>query len=185
MTCNGLIYVRTPYIGCLIKDLLIMKKIIFTLFSLSLFLSSCSNDEDVYYNDMYLSIEVVDDQGNDLLGSSSSLIHQGETKVRIGNSYYYLDSQENNSFTFRHIQNDTRNYIKIGCWYYDREDLYLTIYWGGDVKNDVLVFSYDSPNNGLISSDHDSRYPYRITVNGKNLDFDSESGRFIYVKDIK
>ena len=162
-----------------------MKKIIFTLLSLSLLLSSCSNDDDnVFYNDMYISLEIVDNQGNDLLSSSSELIHHGETKIRIGNIFYYLDSQESEPFTFRHILNDTRNYLKIGCWYYDREDIYLTIHWGGDVKNDVIVFSYDSPNNGLTSSSHDFRYPYKITINGKNLQFDNDSGHFIYVKDI-
>ena len=161
-----------------------MKKIIFTLFSLSLFLSSCSDDDNVFFNDMYISLEIVDNLGNDLLSSSSDLIQQGETKIRIGNEFYYLDSQENNSFTFRRILNDTRNYLKIGCWYYDREDLYLTIHWGSDVKNDVIVFSYDSPNNGLTSSSHDSRYPYKMTINGKDLQFDNESGHFIYVKDI-
>lgn len=165
------------------QDLLIMKKIIFILFSFSLLLSSCSND-DVFYNDMYLAIEVVDNQGNDLLAGSSSLIHQGETRIRIGNKYYYLDSTESNSFTFRHIRNETTNYLKIGCWYYDREDIYLTIHWGGDIERDVIVFSYDSPSNGLTSDSHDFRYPYNITINGKNLDFDNETGHFIYVKDI-
>lgn len=161
-----------------------MKKIIFTLFSLSIFLSSCSNDDDVFYNDMYLAIEVLDNQGNDLLGASSTIIHQGETRIRIGNEYYYLDSTESNSFTFRHIRNETTNYLKIGCWYYDREDIYLTIDWGGGVECDVIVFSYDSPSNGLTSSSHDFRYPYNIRINGKKLDLDTESGHFIYVKDI-
>ena len=175
-----------PYNGYSIKDnaCLMMKKIIFTLFSLSLFLSSCSNDDDVFYSDMYLAIEVVDNQGNDLLGGSSPLIHQGETKIKIGSQFYYLDSQANEPFTFRHIRNETKSYLKIGCWYYDREDIYLTIHWGGDVERDVIVFSYDSPSNGLTSSSHDFRYPYNITINGKNLELDTESGHYIYVKDI-
>lgn len=163
-----------------------MKKIIYILFASCLFLASCNKDnDDVYYSDMYLAIEVVDDQGNDLLGESSKLIHQGETKAKIGNDYYYLNSQENNAFTFRHILNETdNNYLKIGCWYYDRENLYIIIDWGGDIKRDVIVFSYDSHLDGLQSSSHDFKYPYSITINGKDLELDKESGRYIYVKDI-
>lgn len=163
-----------------------MRKIISILFATCLFLVSCNNEEEVYYSDMYLAIEVVDSLGNNLLGESSNLIHQGETKVKIGNSYYYLDSQNNgnNSFTFRHIQNETNNYLKIGCWYYDRKDMYVIIDWGGDIKKDVIVFSYDSPLDGLQSSSHDFKYPYSITINGKDLELDKESGRYIYVKDI-
>lgn len=162
-----------------------MKKIIYILFASCLFLASCNkNNDDVYYSDMYLAIEVVDDQGNDLLGESSKLIHQGETKAKIGNDYYYLNSQENNAFTFRHILNETdNNYLKIGCWYYDRENLYIIIDWGGDIKRDVIVFSYDSPLDGNSPS-HDFRYPYSITINGKDLELNEDSGHFIYVKDI-
>ena len=163
-----------------------MKKIIYILFAASLFLASCNkdNDDNVYYYDMYLAIEVVDDQGNDLLGASSKLIHPGETKVKIGETDYYLDSQENNTFTFRHILNDTNNYLKIGCWYYDRKDMYVIIDWGGDTKRDVIIFSYDSHLNGSSPS-HDFRYPYSITINGKNLELNEDSGHYIYVKDIK
>lgn len=164
-----------------------MKKIISILFATCLFLASCNNEEEVYYYDMYLAIEVVDAQGNDLLGESSNLIHQGETKVKIGNSYYYLDSQNNgnNSFTFRHIQNETNNYLKIGCWYYDRKDLYLVIDWKEDIKKDVIVFSYDSHLNGMESSSHDFRYPYSIKINGKDLELNEDTGHYIYVKDIE
>ena len=160
-----------------------MKKIISILFAASLFLASCSNDNELYYYDMYLAIEVVDAEGNDLIGDSSPLIHQGETKVRIGEKDYYLNSQENGPFTFRHILSETNNYLKIGCWYYDRKDLYAIIYWGGDTKRDVIVFSYDSPLDGLDSPEHDFRYPYSITINGKELELNKESGHFIYVKD--
>ena len=162
-----------------------MRKIIYILFATFLFLTSCNNDNDLYYYDMYLAIEVVDAEGNDLLGESSNLIHQGETKAKIGNTYYYLNSQDNgnNSFTFRNIKDEANNYIKIGCWYYDRKDLYVTIDWGGDIKKDVIVFSYDSPLNGLESSSHDFRYPYSIKINGKDLELNEESGHFIYVKD--
>ena len=160
-----------------------MKKIISILLVSYLFLAaSCSKDDGTYY-DMYLAIEVVDNQGNDLLGSTSSLIHQGETKIKIGNKDYYLNSQENNDFTFRLIKNGTTNYLKIGCWYYDREDMYLTINWGGTIEKDVIVFSYDSPLNGLDSPTHDFRYPYSLTINGQSLTFNEETERFTYVKD--
>ena len=162
-----------------------MKKILSILFATSLFLASCSNDNELYYYDMYLAIEVVDAQGNDLLGESSPLIHQGETKVRIGGKDYYLNSQEKEYFTFRHIQqNEGNNYWKIGCWYYDRKDLSAVIHWGGNTERDVIVFSYDSPLDGLDSPDHDFRYPYSITINGRELELNKESGHFIYVKDI-
>ena len=161
-----------------------MKKIIFILFVTSILGASCSNDNEVYYDDMFLAIEVVDSQGNDLLGNSSPLIHAGETKVKIGKKYYYLNSQENNIYTFRHILSVPNNYLKIGCWEYDLKDLYVIIEWGGDIKRDVIVFSYDSHLNGLDSPSHDFRYPYSITINGKELELNEENGHFIYVKDI-
>ena len=162
-----------------------MKKIISILFACCLFLASCNKDNnDVYYYDMYLAIEVVDNQGNDLLGESSSLIHQGETKVKIGEKDYYLDSQENNTFTFRHILNESNNYLKIGCWYYDCKDTYVIIDWGSEIKKDVIKFSYDCPLNGE-SPNHNFRYPYSITINGKNLELNEDSGHFIYVKDLE
>ena len=74
--------------------------------------------------------------------------------------------------------------IKIGCWYYDRKDLKVTINWGGNIEKDVIVFSYDSPLDGLDSPSHDFRYPYSITINGKDLTFNEETGRFTYVKDV-
>lgn len=159
-----------------------MKKIIFALFSFCVLLSSCSEEGETFYYDMYLAIEVVDNQGNDLLGSSSPLIHPGETKIKIGENYYYLNSQENDPFTFRHIQSGDKSYLKIGCWYYDRKDIDLSIDWGGGIKKDVIVFSYDSPLNGSDPS-HDFRYPYSITINGKEPQLDNESGHFIYVKE--
>lgn len=161
-----------------------MKKIIYILFASCLFLASCNKDnDDVYYNDMYLAIEVVDDQGNDLLGESSKLIHQGETKAKIGKDYYLDTHQEGDRFTFRHIQNETHNYIKIGCWWGDCNDYKITIDWGTDIEKDLIVFSYDSPYNGNSPS-HDFRYPYSITINGKDLELNEDSGHFIYVKDI-
>ena len=161
-----------------------MKKILSILFATSLFLASCSNDNELYYYDMYLAIEVVDALGNDLLGESSPLIHQGETKVRIGEKDYYLNSQEKKYYTFRHIrQNEANDYLKIGCWYYDCNKLYAVIHWGGDTKRDVIVFSYDSPLDGLDSPSHDFRYPYSITINGKELELNKENGHFVYVKD--
>ena len=160
-----------------------MKKIISILLVSYLFLAaSCSKDDNTYY-DMYLAIEVVDDQGNDLLGSSSSLIHQGETRITIGKEDYYLNSQENNTFTFRHIQNGITNYLKIGCWYADRTDAKIVIDWGGNIEKDVIVFSYDSPLDGLDSPTHDFRYPYSLTINGQSLTFNEETERFTYVKD--
>lgn len=147
-------------------------------------LASCSNDNELYYYDMYLAIEVVDAEGNDLLGDSSSLIHQGETKVRIGDKDYYLNSQENNNFTFRLIRNEGNNYLKIGCWYSDLSNYKITIDWGSGIERDLIVFSYDTPLNGWKSPDHDFRYPYSITINGKELELNEESGHFIYVKDI-
>ena len=161
-----------------------MKKIIYILFAASLFLASCNKDNDnVYYYDMYLSIEVVDDQGNDLLGESSKLIHPGETKANIG-KYYYLDTQqEDDRFTFRHIQHETNSYIKIGCWWGDCTDSNIIIDWGYNIEKDRIVFSYDSPHNGSSPS-HDFRYPYSITINGKDLELNEDSGHYIYVKDI-
>ena len=161
-----------------------MKKIIYILFASCLFLASCNKDnDDVYYNDMYLAIEVVDNQGNDLLGESSSLIHQGETKVKIGESYYYLDCQENNAYTFRRILEEENSYLKIGCWCRDLNNYKIVIDWGGDIKKDLIVFCYDSHLNGG-SPDHDFRYPYSITINGKDLVLNEDNGHFIYVKDI-
>ncbi|MBQ2126456.1 MAG: hypothetical protein II198_02245, partial [Bacteroidaceae bacterium] len=84
-----------------------MKNIIPILLASCLFLASCNNDDNTYYDDMYLAFEIVDNKGNDLLGSSSSLIHQGETKVSIGANICYLDSLENDKFTFRHIIDET------------------------------------------------------------------------------
>ena len=161
-----------------------MKKLISILLVSYLFLAAgCSKGDGTYY-DMYLAIEVVDNQGNDLLSSSSGLINPSETRIKIGEKDYYLNSQENNTFTFRLIESGTNNYLKIGCWYYDRNDLYLTINWGGNIPKDVIVFSYDSPIDGLDSPSHDFRYPYSITINGKTLMFNEETERFTYVKDI-
>ncbi|MBQ2126632.1 MAG: hypothetical protein II198_03140, partial [Bacteroidaceae bacterium] len=75
-------------------------------------------------------------------------------------------------------------HIKIGCWFYDRKDLYLIIDWGGDIERDVIIFSYDSPLDGLDSPSHDFRYPYSITINGKVPELNYETGHYIYVKDI-
>ena len=161
-----------------------MKKIISILLISYLFLAAgCSKDDGTYY-DMYLALEVVDNQGHDLLGNSSPLIHQNETKMIIGGKDYYLDSQENNAFTFRHIQNETDSYLKIGCWYADRTDAKIVIDWGSNIEKDVIVFSYDSPLDGLDSPTHDFRYPYSITINGKDLTFNEETERFTYVKDV-
>lgn len=161
-----------------------MKKIICILFASCLFLASCNKDNDeVYYNDMYLAIEVVDSQGNDLLGESSKLIHHGETKVKIGKDYYLDTHQEDDRFTFRHIQDETHNYIKIGCWWGDCNDYKITIDWGANIEKDLIVFSYDSPHNGNSPS-HDFRYPYSITINDKDLELNEDNGHFIYVKDI-
>ena len=160
-----------------------MRKIIYILFACCLFMASCGKDKDVYYYDMYLAIEVVDDQGNDLLGESSSLIHQGETCVKIGKINYFIDSQENNTFTFRHILNETNSYLKIGSWSRDLNNYKIIIDWGGNIEKDVIVFSYDSHLDGG-SPDHDFRYPYSITINGKDLELNEDSGHFIYVKDI-
>lgn len=162
-----------------------MKKIISILLVSYLFLAaSCSKDDGTYY-DMYLAIEVVDNQGNDLLGSSSEIIHPEETRITIGEKDYYLNSsQEKDYYTFRHIKNATNSFLKIGCWYYDRKDLKVTINWGGNIEKDVIVFSYDSPLDGLDSPSHDFRYPYSITINGKDLTFNEETGRFTYVKDV-
>lgn len=161
-----------------------MKKILSILFATSLFLASCSNDNELYYYDMYLAIEVVDAQGNDLLGESSPLIHQGETRVRIGSKDCYLESNVHNRYTFRHIHHETNSFIKIGYWYSDRTDCKITIYWGGNIEKDVIVFSYDSHKDGIDSPEHDFRYPYSITINGRELELNKESGHFIYVKDI-
>ena len=97
-----------------------MKKFISILLVSYLFLAaSCSKDDGTYY-DMYLAIEVVDNQGNDLLSSSSGLIHPNETKMTIGEKDYYLNSsQEKDYYTFRHIKNATNSFLKIGCWYYE------------------------------------------------------------------
>ena len=162
-----------------------MKKIISILLVSYLFLAtSCSKDDGTYY-DMYLAIEVVDNQGNDLLGSSSGLIHPDETKMTIGEKDYYLNSQTaDNRLTFRLINNETNSYLKIGCWFGDKTDFKITINWGGNIEKDLIVFSYDSPLDGLDSPSHDFRYPYSITINGKNLTFNEETERFTYVKDI-
>ena len=161
-----------------------MKKLISILFATTLCLASCSKDSEVYYYDMYLAIEVVDSQGNDLLGSSSPLVHQGESKAIIGSSECYLDSQDHSVYTFRRILNDTNSYLKIGSWSTDRKDFKITIDWSGDIAKDVIMFSYDSHIDGLESQSHDFRYPYSITINGENLDFNADRGHFIYVKDM-
>ena len=163
---------------------MIMKKIISILFAASILLASCDNDNEAYYYDMYLAIEVVDNQGNNLLGNSSVLINQGETKIRIAGEYCYLNSQIFDRYTFRNIQDATNSYIKIGCWYSDRTDTKITIDWSNGIEKDVIIFSYDSPLNGLESPSHDFRYPYSITINGKELELNEENGHFIYVKDI-
>ena len=161
-----------------------MKKLTSILLGSILLLASCSNDNETYFNDLYLAIEVVDDQGNDLLGSSSTLIQEGETKIKIGGLDYFLNAQDNNRYTFRHIENDTHSYIKIGYWDSDQTDTKVTINWGGDIEKDIIIFSYDSPLNGIESSDHDPNHPYSITINGKEVEFNEERGHFIYVKDI-
>lgn len=161
-----------------------MKKILPILFASCLFLASCSNDDDIYYYDMYLAIEVVDNQGNNLLGSASSLIHQGETKVSFGNRDCYLDTQEDDRFTFRHIIDETNSHVKIGCWWGDCKNSRITIHWGDDIEKDVILFSYDNHLNGFDSPSHDFRYPYSITINGKELELDNETGHYIYVKNI-
>ena len=161
-----------------------MKKILPILFASCLFLASCSNDDDIYYLDMYLAIEVVDEQGNNLLGSSSNLIHQGETKAVYGTRELYLDSQEDGRFTFRHIVDKTNSHIKIGCWWGDIKNSKIIIDWGGGIEKDVILFSYDNHENGFDSPSHDFRYPYSITINGKELELDNETGHYIYVKDI-
>ncbi len=160
-----------------------MRNIISILFACCLFMASCNKDKEVYYNDMYLAIEVVDDQGNDLLGESSKLIHQGETKAKIGKDYYLDTHQEDDKYTFRHIQHETNNYIKIGCWWGDCNNYQITIDWGANIEKDVIVFSYDSPTNGN-SPNHDFRYPYSITINGKDLELNEDTGHYIYVKNI-
>ena len=161
-----------------------MRKIISLLFASCLFLASCSNDDDIYYLDMYLAIEVVDEQGNNLLGSSSNLIHQGETKAVYGTRELYLDSQEDGRYTFRHIVDKTNSHIKIGCWWGDIKNSKIIIDWGGGIEKDVILFSYDNHLNGFDSPSHDFRYPYNITINGKKLELDNETGHYIYVKDI-
>lgn len=159
-----------------------MKKIIPILLVSYLFLAaSCSKNLDTYY-DMYMAIEVVDNQGNDLLGSSSSLIHPGETKMTIGKRNIYLDSPTNDHHTFRHIKNQTNSYVKIGCWFADRTNAKIVINWGGNIEQDVIVFSYDSPLNGSDSPSHDYRYPYSLTINGQELTFNEETERFTYIK---
>ena len=161
-----------------------MKKIISTILISILFLASCSEYDDTYYYDMFLAIEVVDSQGNDLLGDSSTLIKKDETKIVIGGKDYYLNSPESNAYTFRHIKDKSLSYLKIGHWCGDRSDFKITLDWGGHAKKDLIIFSYDSHLNGFESSSHDFRYPYNITINGKELTFNNETGRFIYVKDI-
>ena len=161
-----------------------MRKIISLLFASCLFLASCSND-DLYYYDMYLAIEVVDNQGNNLLGSASSLIHQGETKAVYGTRKLYLDSQEDGRYTFRHIVDKTNSHIKIGCWWGDIKNSKIIIDWGGGIEKDIILFSYDNHLNGFDSPSHDFRYPYSITINGKELELDNETGHYIYVKDIQ
>lgn len=161
-----------------------MRKIISILFATCLFLVSCNNEEEVYYSDMYLAIEVVDSLGNNLLGESSNLIHEGETKISMGKKEYYLNTmQDDNRITFRHIHNESHSYLKIGCWWGDCTNSKITIDWGADIEKDLIVFSYDSPHNGG-SPNHDFRYPYSITINGKDLMLDEDSGHFIYIKDI-
>ncbi len=162
-----------------------MKNIIPILLASCLFLASCNNDDNTYYYDMYLAIEIVDNQGNNLLGSSSSLIHEGETKAIFGNRECYLDSQEDDRHTFRHIIDGTNSHIKIGCWWGDSKNTRTVIDWGGDIERDVIVFSYDSPLNGSDSPEHDYRYPYSITINGKEPELNKDTGHYIYVKEIK
>ena len=160
-----------------------MKKIISFLLISTLFLAACSEYDDVYYYDMYLAIEVVDSQGNDLLSEDSLLINEGTTKIRIAGQDCYLNSNVYNRYTFRLIQTEPKSYIKIGCWWSDRTDSKITINWGEGIKNDVIIFSYDSHLDGFESSSHDFRYPYNITINGKELAFDDQTGHFIYVKE--
>ena len=162
----------------------VMKNIIPVLLAACLLFVSCDNNDDTEYYDMYLAIEVVDSQGNNLLGSASNLVHQGETKVNFGKRVCYLDSQEDDRYTFRHIVDDAHSHIKIGCWWGDCVDNEITINWGEDIAKDIIIFSYDSPLNGLDSPSHDFRYPYSITINGKELELDNETGHYIYVKDI-
>lgn len=161
-----------------------MKKNISILFALSMLLACCSNDNELYYYDMYLAIEVVDAQGNDLLGESSPLIHPGETKVRIRGLECDLNSQVRDRYIFRHILNDAHNYLKIGYWDSDQIDTKIAIDWGGNIEKDIIIFSYDSQLDGWDDFSHDFRYPYSITINGKELELNKESGHFIYVKDI-
>lgn len=161
-----------------------MNKIISILFAAALLLTSCSKDSEVYYYDMYLAIEVVDSQGNDLLGDSSPIVHPNETKAIIGSNECYLDSSDNSVYTFRRILSNTNSYLKIGSWSGDRENFKITIDWGGDVAKDMITFSYDSHIDGLESQSHDFRYPYSITINGENLEFNAENGHFIYVKSL-
>lgn len=162
-----------------------MKKLLTTILIFSVFLASCGEYDDIYYYDMFLAIEVVDSQGNDLLGESSPLIKSDETKIVIGGKDYYLNSPESNTYTFRHIKDKSISYLKIGHWYSDRSDFNITIDWGAGLEKDRIVFSYDSHLNGFESPAHDFRYPHNITINGKELAFNSETGHFIYVKDIK
>ena len=162
-----------------------MKNIIPILLASCLFLASCNNDDNTYYYDMYLAIEIVDNQGNNLLGSSSSLIHEGETKASFGTKECYLDTQEDDRYTFRHIIDETNSHIKIGCWWGDRKNNKITINWGGDIKKDIIIFSYDSPLDGSDSPEHDYRYPYSITINGKELELNKDTGHYIYGKEIK
>lgn len=160
-----------------------MKRIISLLIISTLFLASCSKNDDVYYYDMHLAIEVVDNLGNDLLGNFSSLIIEGKTKMTIAGKDYYLNSPESNTFTFRHIKDNGNNYLKIGHWYADRKDFKITVDWGGNIEKDHIVFSYDSHVNGMESASHDFRYPYSIAINGKNLELNKANGHFIYVKE--
>ena len=161
-----------------------MKQLTSILLTSILLLASCSTDSETFNTDLYLAIEVVDAEGNDLLGKSSSLIQEGETRIKIGGQDCYLNSQVSDRYTFRHILSDTHSYIKIGSWCGDLTDTKLTIYWGGDIEKDVLIFSYDSPLNGMESPDHDMNRPYSITINGQELEYNEEREHFIYVKDL-
>ena len=161
-----------------------MKQLTSILLTSILLLASCSTDSETFNTDLYLAIEVVDAEGNDLLGKSSSLIQEGETKVKIGGQDCYLNSQVSDRYTFRHILSDIHSYIKIGTWWGDRTDTKVTIEWGSNIEKDVIVFSYDSPLNGMESPDHDMNRPYSITINDQELEYNEEREHFIYVKDI-
>lgn len=161
-----------------------MKKFLYTILASCFFLVSCNDEENEgkLYN-MFLSIEVTDNNGINLLSESSSIINDGKTKVIIEGKEYYLDrDQGRNSFIFRRMLSETHSYLMIGSWYNDCTNEKIIIEWGGSVTDDTIVFSYDSPLDGMQSEQHDFRYPYSITVNGESLEFNKERGRYVYVK---